>query len=133
MLKAKLVSIIIPAHRQEKTIAKDLKTINKTIQRIRYPAEIIVVIDGQEDKTFQKAKKLKIKNLKVYLLKKNQGKGYAVRFGMKKAKGDLIAFLDAGMEINPNGISMLLEHMEWYDADIMVGSKRHLASKVIIL
>jgi glycosyltransferase involved in cell wall biosynthesis len=48
---------------------------------------------------------------------------------MARAKGDYIAFIDAGMEINPNGISMLLEHMEWYDADIIVGSKRHPASK----
>ncbi|MEA3355025.1 MAG: glycosyltransferase [Patescibacteria group bacterium] len=126
----KHLSVIIPAHLQEKTIVKDLNAISKTLQKIRYPAEIIVVIDGQKDKTFQKAKKLKLKNLKVYLIKKNQGKGFAVRFGMKKAKGNLIAFLDAGMEIDPNGISMLLEHMEWYDADIMVGSKRHLASKV---
>jgi hypothetical protein len=34
------------------------------------------------------------------------------------------------MDINPNGISMLLEHMEWYNADIIVGSKRHPVSRV---
>ena len=49
---------------------------------------------------------------------------------MKKAKGDYIAFIDAGMEIDPNGLSMLLEHLEWYEGDIVVGSKRHPASKV---
>jgi hypothetical protein len=32
------------------------------------------------------------------------------------------------MDLNPNGLSMLLEHMEWYNADIIVGSKRHPAS-----
>lgn len=49
---------------------------------------------------------------------------------MTKAKGDYVMFMDSGMEIDPNGISMLLEHMEWYDADIIVGSKRHPASQV---
>ena len=49
---------------------------------------------------------------------------------MAKTKGDYIAFIDAGMEIDPNGISMILEHMEWYNADIIVGSKRHPASLV---
>ena len=39
-------------------------------------------------------------------------------------------FMDSGLEIDPNGISMLLEHMEWYNADIIVGSKRHPASQV---
>lgn len=60
----------------------------------------------------------------------NKGKGYAVRFGMAKSKGDIIAFIDAGMDISPNGLSMCLEHFEWYDADIIVGSKRHPASHV---
>ena len=126
----KLVSIIIPAFKQEKTILKDLKRIEKSLKSIRYPYEIIVVIDGAIDQTYRKIKKLANPQLKVYLLKKNLGKGYAVRFGMTKAKGDYIAFLDAGMEIDPNAISMLLEHLEWYHADIVVGSKRHLASKV---
>lgn len=62
---------------------------------------------------------------------KNQGKGHAVRHGMSLATGDYVAFIDAGMEIDPNGISMLLEHMEWYNADIIVASKRHPASVVI--
>jgi len=38
--------------------------------------------------------------------------------------------MDSGMDINPNGLSMLLEHFEWYNADIIVGSKLHPASKV---
>lgn len=49
---------------------------------------------------------------------------------MHVAAGDFVMFMDSGMEIDPNGISMLLEHMEWYDADIIVGSKRHPASFV---
>lgn len=128
--KKKLLSLVIPAYKQEKTIIQDLKRIKKVLEKIRYDWQIIVVVDGPVDKTYQKTKKLKSSKIKVYQLKENQGKGQAVRFGMKKAKGDYVAFLDAGMEIDPNGISMLLEHLEWYDADIIVGSKRHLVSIV---
>lgn len=39
-------------------------------------------------------------------------------------------FIDSGLEIDPNGISMLIEHMEWYEADVIVGSKRHPASHI---
>lgn len=130
MPKNKLISIIIPAYKQESTIIKDLTRIQAVLTQIRYPSEIIVVVDGQLDKTYQRAKPLASPQLKVYLNKIRQGKGYTVRYGMTKAKGDYIAFLDAGMEIDPNGISMLLEHLEWYNADIIVGSKRHLASVV---
>jgi len=128
--KSKLISVIIPAYLQEKTIIKDLTKINQVLTQIRYDYQIIVIVDGQLDKTYQQAKKLSSTKLKVYQLKTNQGKGFAVRYGMTKAKGDYIAFLDAGMEIDPNGISMLLEHLEWYNADIIVGSKRHLVSVV---
>lgn len=130
MPKPKLISVIIPACLQEKSIVKDLSRIQQVLAQIRYPVEIIVVVDGQLDKTYQRAKKLASSQLKVYLNKTRQGKGYTVRYGMSKAKGDYIAFIDAGMEIDPNGISMLLEHLEWYNADIIVGSKRHLASVV---
>jgi glycosyltransferase involved in cell wall biosynthesis len=125
-----LISVIIPAYKQARTIVKDLERIKKVLLQIRYPFEIIVVVDGLADDTYKKAKQLTSSTLKVYLNKTNQGKGYSVRLGMSKAKGDYIAFLDAGMEIDPNGISMLLEHLEWYNADIIVGSKRHLASVV---
>ncbi len=126
----KLLSVIIPAFRQQRTIVKDLKNIKNVLKKIRYDWEIIVVVDGRVDKTYKKVKKIKFSKLRVYQSANNIGKGHAVRFGMKKAKGKYIAFLDAGMEIDPNGISMLLEHLEWYNADVIVGSKRHLASKV---
>jgi len=125
------LSVIVPIYKQEKTIEADLKNIDNILQQIRYDYEIIAVIDGiKVDKSYQKAKKIKLPNLKVFGYKNNHGKGYAVRYGMAKTKGDYIAFIDSGMEIDPNGISMVLEHMEWYNADIIVGSKQHPASKV---
>lgn len=93
---------------------------------------MICIVDGKIDKTYQKAAKFakSHSNVKVVGYETNRGKGYAVRFGMARAKGDIIAFIDAGMDLNPNGLSMLLEHFEWYQADIIVGSKRHPVSKV---
>lgn len=128
--KKQLLSVVIPAYRQEKTIIADLKRIKKTLEQTEIDYEIICVVDGKVDKTYQKAQKLKNKKIKVYGYTENRGKGHAVRFGMKKTKGELIAFLDAGMEINPIGINLLLEHMRWYDSDVIVGSIRHSASKV---
>lgn len=125
-----IVSLIIPAFKQEKTIKKDLSRIKKVMDQIRYDYEIIVVIDGIVDKTFEKARKVKSNKVTVIGYKKNSGKGHAIRFGMKKARGRIVAFIDSGMDINPNGLSMLLEHFEWYKADIVVGSKLHPVSKV---
>lgn len=128
--KKHLLSIIIPAYKQEKTIQRDLKNIENVLTQIRYDYEIIVVVDGMLDKTFEKAKKVCSQRIKVFGYEKNHGKGHAVRYGMARSKGGVVAFIDAGMDLNPNSLSMLLEHFEWYNADIIVGSKRHPVSKV---
>lgn len=130
MVKQKLLSVIVPTYKKEKTIYQDVINIQKALEQIRYNYEIIVVVDGKVDKTYEQASKIKSPKIKIVGYGENHGKGYAVRYGMVRAKGDPIAFIDAGMEIDPNGISMILEHMEWYDADIIVGSKRHPASQV---
>ncbi len=124
------LSLIVPVYRQEKTILKNIRQITSVLDTIRYDYEIIAVIDGLVDNTYKKLKNASFPKVRTIAYRKNQGKSYAIRLGMQKAKGDYVMFLDSGMEIDPNGISMLLEHMEWYDADIIVGSKRHLASQV---
>jgi glycosyltransferase involved in cell wall biosynthesis len=125
------LSLIVPIYCQEKTIQKDLSSIYSTLEQIRYDFEIIAVIDGTNaDKSLQLAQELKLPKLKVLGYSQNHGKGYALRFGMAQAAGDYICFIDSGMDIDPNGISMVLEHMEWYQADIIVASKRHPASIV---
>ena len=131
-MEIKLISIIVPAFNQEKTIVRDLSRIKLVLDKLRYPSELICVVDGKVDDTFKRASKFakNYNNIKVIGYDTNKGKGYAVRFGMAESKGDLIAFVDAGMDLNPNGLSMLLEHFEWYNADIIVGSKRHPVSKV---
>ena len=133
--KGKLVSVIIPAYKAEDFIEKSLIGVINVLDQIRYKYEIICVVDGTSiDKTLEKAKKIEHKfpsRVKALGYLNNLGKGHAVRYGMAQAKGEIIGFVDAGMELDLNGLSMLLEHFEWYDADIIVGSKRHPASKVI--
>ena len=132
-VKSKFLSVIVPAYKQEKTIRRDLENILATLNGglgKDYDFEVICVIDGDLDNTYKEASKIKSSKLKVLTYKDNRGKGHAVRFGMAKAKGDIISFLDAGMDISPKGIMMLLAHMNWYDADIIVGSKKHPVSRV---
>lgn len=128
----KLLSVIVPAFKQEKTIARDLRNINRTLfkglKELDY--EIICVVDGNVDNTFKEAKRVKSTKIKIFSYDTNQGKGYAVRFGMARSRGDLVSFLDAGMDIQAKGIMMLMAHMQWYDADVIVGSKRHPVSRV---
>jgi glycosyltransferase involved in cell wall biosynthesis len=120
----------MPAYRQERAIERSIRDLDAALIRLKVPYEIIVVVDGQNDKTYERAIKYNEKHIHVVGYEHNKGKGYAVRYGMARSKGDVIVFIDAGGDIRSEGVSMLLEHFRWYNADIVIASKRHPASKV---
>jgi glycosyltransferase involved in cell wall biosynthesis len=124
------LSVVVPLYKQEKMVSKYLTALDDVLQKLSISYEIICVVDGYVDNTYANAKRLKLQNLTVIGYEKNQGKGNAVKFGMAKAKGEIVGFVDGGFDLNYSAIPLALEHMKWYDADIIVGSKRHAASKV---
>lgn len=125
-----MLSLIVPVYKQEKVIARNLRSILTELEKLAAPYELIVVIDGTVDRSMEEAKKVKSPHIVVTGYKTNHGKGYAVRFGMAQSHGAIIGFIDAGGDIKEEGLSMMLEHFRWYNADIIVGSKRHPVSKV---
>lgn len=127
----RLLSVIVPCYNQGRNIIRILNHIEFTLKRSGYPYEIIAVIDGTLiDKTYENAKKIRSHKIRVVGYKNNKGKGYALRYGVARSHGDVIAFIDAGTDLNPTGLQMLVAHFFWYDADIIVGSKWHSVSKV---
>lgn len=129
-MNIKLLSLVIPAYKQEKTIVKDLESLIKALSALPFKYEIIVVVDGFLDRTIEEAKSIKNKNIKVFGHEKNAGKGYSIKYGVSKATGNIIGFIDAGMDIDPTEISIMLDIMDWNKADIVVGSKLHPESQV---
>lgn len=130
-MKVKKISIVIPAYNEEKNIKDTLINLLKDFQTT-YDYEVIVVCDGCKDKTYEKAEQVAKKDthVKVYSYIKNQGKGYALTYGVKKSTGDVVSFYDAGGDFDINHIDRFVKLMEVFDADIVIGSKRHPASKV---
>lgn len=131
-MEIKLFSVIVPAYKQEKTIVRDLENIIKLLDGIDLNYELICVVDGNADNTFVVASDYFKRNNKVKVIgyDTNKGKGYAVRFGMAESRGDVIGFIDSGMDLNPSGLKLLLDLFTWRKADIVIGSKRHPESIV---
>ena len=128
----KLFSLVIPAYREEKTIGKNLVHVEEILKKLPYDYELIVVVDGFVDNTLDIVKKLKKNNkkIRVYGTRKNHGKGNAVKFGFSKARGDVVGFIDADLNLDPAGLEILLDFMNLHNADIVVGSKTHSDSEV---
>jgi len=124
------LSIIIPAYKEEKNIYKTVSDILDAHEILDYEYEVIVVVDGSPDNTLKEAKRHKSKKVKVFSYKKNQGKGYAIKYGVRKAKGKIITFTDAGGDFDPKQFDNCVKLLEIFDADFVLGSKRHPASKI---
>jgi glycosyltransferase involved in cell wall biosynthesis len=124
------LSIIIPAYREERSIRQTVERIVEVYDRLPYSYEVLVVVDGSPDQTAAEAKKVNSQNVKVYEYSPNQGKGYAIKYGVEKAIGKIVTFTDAGGDFNPEQFDKYVSLMELFDADIVIGSKRHPASRV---
>lgn len=126
----KTLSVIIPAYNENGII---LETINECVKSLNgLNPEIIIVDDGSLDGTYEKVAEFAEihKNVRVVTYGDNHGKGFAVRYGFKQSTGDLVAFIDADLNIHPRQILRLIKEMERSGADIVVGSKRHKDSKI---
>lgn len=106
--KLPAVSIIVPAHNEEKTIAQTLRS----IQKLNYPKnklEVVLVDDGSTDRTAGIAKKFK--GVRVFS-KPQGGKASALNYGIEKAKYQTILTLDADCIPSPNLLQKLVAHLQ---------------------
>ncbi len=113
------LSIIVPVFNEEKTILQILEKLNNA--DIPVQSEIIIVDDGSTDSTREKLKK--VKGVKIILHKTNQGKGAAVKTGIKHASGDYILIQDADLEYNPNQIKDLLKPILENKVKVVYGTR----------
>lgn len=120
--KFRSLSIVIPVFNEENTIKGITKSVEKA-DALGLIKEIIIVNDGSTDNTKKILDKLKSKNIKVYNLRKNRGKGYALRHGFKKASGDITIVQDADLEYDPNEYKLLLKPIIEGKADVVFGSR----------
>lgn len=126
----KKFSLVIPVYRQAASIKRDIEEVMSVLATTKIDFEIIPVIDGMLDRSYQEAKKVRDPRVIVVGYKTNHGKGYAVRYGFSQATGDVIGFKDAGRDLKPEALPLMLAQFEFQHADAVIGSKRHPDSKV---
>ena len=124
------ISFVVPAYDEGDEIFDNLVECENTIAELGLDYEMIVVNDGSQDDTYKEATRVKSERIKVVGYPDNRGKGYAILHGIRQAKGDLITFIDADLDLNPKQIKTFIEYMEEREADVVIGSKRHPLSDI---
>lgn len=98
------LSIVLPAYNEATSIEKNVLEVVATFWDLNYDFEVIVVDDGSPDKTYLSAVRAKTSHpeiVRVVRYDENRGKGNALMCGAAYAHGDVIAFLDADMDLHP--------------------------------
>ncbi|HSX59079.1 MAG TPA: glycosyltransferase family 2 protein [Tahibacter sp.] len=115
------LSVVIPCYNEERTI----RAIVDAVRNAPYASmEIIVVDDCSRDGT-RAILQSEIAPLvqQVFYHAVNQGKGAALRTGIRAATGDLVIVQDADLEYDPNDYAALVEPIASGRADVVFGSR----------
>lgn len=124
---SRLLSIIIPAFNEEKTIIQVLEIVSNLKLSNGFQKEILVINDQSSDGTRMLVEDYLAKNptypITLFNQEVNQGKGAALHIGFKEAKGEFLIPQDADMELDPTEIDEILKHAIEQDLNVVYGSR----------
>jgi hypothetical protein len=117
-----LISIIVPVFNEQTTVAAVIARLLEI--DLPAPREIIVVNDGSSDGTRAVLDGLATNALvTVVHSERNRGKGHAVRLGVARARGTVIAIQDADLELDPAQLAFLTEPVLQGTSEVIYGSR----------
>jgi glycosyltransferase involved in cell wall biosynthesis len=126
------LSIVIPAYNEHDRIVDTLIHTRAYLDGQEYNSEILVVSDGSADDTCEVVRSFGSTGrviLRALEYHPNQGKGYAVRYGMLRAAGDRILFMDADYAVPVPEIEKGLILLD-SGYDIAIGSRAVAGARV---
>jgi dolichol-phosphate mannosyltransferase len=117
----KLLSVVVPMRNEAPTVGDIICRLKAVLKTTGFRYEIIVVDDFSTDASVQVAQKQG--GVRVIRLKQHLGKGYALRAGFARAKGDFIATIDSDGSHLPEELPRLLLPIRKGAADLVIGCR----------
>ena len=117
------LSIIIPAHNEENRLPDSLRQVFDFLKEQTYTAEVIVVENGSNDRTYALAQEFAKQHTNLHVIQNDQrGKGLAIQRGVAEASGEYLFMCDADLSMPVREINKFLPP-QLNDVAIAIGSR----------
>ena len=119
------LTVLIPAYNEQARIAKTLTNLDNYLQQQPYDYQIVIVVNGSNDQTYQIVKELSESSVKKAMAidLAQPGKGNAVKQGVLQfTEGDIVVFTDADSATPITEIEKFLPYFE-QGYDVVIGSR----------
>ena len=120
-------SIVIPVFNESKNLPLLINQIYKILKSKKF--ELIIVDDNSNDETKYIMKKIKKKNMKFFIRKKDRDLTKSCVFGFEKSKYKNILVMDGDLQHRPIDILKLLKVYENSKADFVIGTRKLFEKK----
>jgi len=131
---APYLSIVIPAFNEVRRLPASLEKMAEFCELFTFPFEVLIVVEKSSDGTLELASMMtsKQENFHVIDNQVHRGKGYAVRSGMLRARGEFLFYMDTDLSVPLDEISVFLGYLENNPGvDLLVGNRQHPQSDII--
>ncbi len=125
------LSVVVPAHNEQDNVARLLEELTAALDGRGLDYEVIVVDDASSDETpavlldlLGRYERLSVLRLSPMLSGGPNGQSAAFGAGVRAARGELIAMLDADLQNDPADLAAMLELLERTGADMVQGDRR---------
>lgn len=110
-------SIIVPSHNEGALLWKTVDSCLKTTRRL--DCEIVMADDASTDGSLEETER-RYPEVRVFRTKSRRGCPYTKDLGARKARGDVLVFIDGHSKPEPGAIPRLVRDVERLDGDAVV-------------
>ena len=130
------ISIVIPAYNEASRLPHSLRQLRDHFGASSGSSrsfEVLIVVEHSTDGTLELAREAVSEQANFHVIdnRVHRGKGYAVRSGMRQARGSILFYMDADLSVPLEDIGRFLAHFDAHPGDdVLLGSRQHPESHI---